>query len=616
MTESAPRRLRTRTVLTRDQARAGVRGHRVPVTDVGGATLVVRCDIPPGGASRRRSLRLTRAALEKKYPGRDWPDEQLVQITVPDWRWRYALAALCVLAGLIAEAWLYAFALALICAALAVSAAHARLHDVDRFDPAVRRGFAATLRDNLAGTARLYLFPLGAVLALYLVAAAVLGSLIVPTATQDTILATQNVLDDAADLVGKLKLPEWGLALVLLGAWLLTSLLTAAGTPGAAGAWLNGIVRGYGRYSGPAVATVTALSVFTLLTGTVATLRGRVQLAAEWTTDDYRHAAAAVEERLAGQVLEQVVRALREQLPTDYQQVLAGTVSVQVISELERIRAADGDRSRDDPVVATEEDRVARRGALPDQSVITVSGDAPALPTPGDLTGEDAETARRWADTAPPVAATSVATDGGKEVLAQMPKVATELAAWKRLGDWAQDHHPAAKPLIDAVAEAFDTQLQDRLRAQVPPLVRKISARSGDVQAAMSTAVRDLTATIDIPAIAGRYADQARQAVTAAQNTLSALTARRQQSTARAALLTELLQGNTHERALADTANASEAVRRAVVAELRSTIDTTTASPDLRRAAAVTLHNLSGRGVREVTATDLAKAVRICGCGT
>ncbi|MET8357476.1 hypothetical protein [Micromonospora sp. NPDC005171] len=348
----------------------------------------------------------------------------------------------------------------------------------------------------------------------------------------------------------------------------------------------------------------------------MATLRGRVQLAAEWTTDDYQHAAAVVEERLAAQVLQQVVGALREQMPTDYQQVLAGAVAVQVVTELERIRAADGDRSRDDPVVATEEGRVARRTGLPDRSVITVSGDAPALPTPGDLTGEDAATARRWAEAAPPVAPTSVATDGGKEVLVQMPKIATELAAWKRLGDWAQDHHPAAKPLIDALAEAFDTQLQDRLRAQVPPLVRKISARSGDVQAAMSTAVRDLTATIDIPAIARRYTAQARSGVTAAQKTLSALTTRRQQSTARAALLTELLQGSTHDRALTDTANATEAVRRAVVAELRSTIDTTTASPDLRRAAAVTLHNLSGRGVREVTATDLAKAVRICGCGT
>jgi activator of 2-hydroxyglutaryl-CoA dehydratase len=147
----------------------------------------------------------------------------------------------------------------------------------------------------------------------------------------------------------------------------------------------------------------------------------------------------------------------------------------------------------------------------------------------------------------------------------------------------------------------------------VPPLVRKISARSSDVQAAMNAAVRDIMATIDIPAIARNHADQARQAVTAARATLSALTTRRRQSQARAGLLTDLLQARTHDKALTDTGNATRAVRRAVVAELRSIIDTT-AEPDLRRAAAITLHNLSGRGVREVTRTDLAKAVRICGC--
>jgi hypothetical protein len=513
------------TVLTRAQDRSGVRGHRVPAIDASGTTLAVRCDVPPRGTSRRRSLRLTRKALERRYPDRAWPDEQSVHIKVPDWRWPYAVAALCALAGLIAGAWPYALALAAICAALALSAIHVRVHAIDRFDPAVRRGFAAMLRDNLANTARLYLLPLGAVLALHLVLAAVLGSFVAGAKAQSTIRTAQSFLDGFAVAAGKLKLEERYLVLVLLAVWLVTCLLAAAGAPRVVAGWLNGIVRGYARYSGPVVATVTALSLFTLLTGTASTLRGQIDVS--WTADeDYQHAAAVVEEQLTAQVLDQVVAAMRQQMPSDYQQLLAGSISVQIAVELERIRAADGEQARDDPLIAAEQDRASRRAALPSPSVITAYGDIPPYQAPDDLTRDDAEAARRWADIVGPAAPTSLATDAGKDVLIQMPKVATEWAVWKELGNT----YPEAKPLIDAVAEVLDAQLQDRLRAQVPPILRKISARSGDVQTAMSTAVRDLVASIDIPVIVRNHADQARQAVAAAREVLKALTTKRQRA--------------------------------------------------------------------------------------
>jgi hypothetical protein len=627
------------TVISRTQAATEFR-QRIAVKTPTGDTLVGTFKLP-SGLNNGKTIRISKARLEERLPGdHAWPDDGvMVRIRVPDWRLRNGGVALFVLAGLVAGAWPYAALLVAVWGIIALSARHNRLHAVDRFDSAAPRHFWSVFRDTLAGTAMLYLVPIGAVVAFYLAVAAVFR-FVDGVLTVHQLEGAQRALSAISgffDTWGKLK--EGPMLLALVGVWLLTCLLLArrgrgtvhAGSPagrlrrmrhGLAGA-LNRVAGAYARYSGPVAATLATLASFTFLTNVPGALGTQLHLRAVASTGEYTYAAEKVEADLTAQVVSQLYTQVKNAMPSDYQHALATPLPAQVARTRQQADLLVVPLQESNPAaarrLAAEESRIHNVQDLPDRSVVHAPRGSDPVGVPHDLTTGQAAAAREQAGSQlPDDHRVEIINDSGKEVLLQLEKVASE-RGWTSLKNLVSSRFPLAAPMVDALAEACDQQLQETLRAKVPALVKQLMDKPSGIKSSIAAAAKDIVATVNVPNLVRDHATDAAHLAADQRDTLEYLKGLEDQFELRADIVQGLIDGTDFDGGINRVLGSSDQpLQTGVVDDLRKTMQT----PDGldrnakigKHNAAVAIHRLGKSGLPMITNADIETALPLCGC--
>lgn len=623
-------------VITRQQAATNAE-LKIAVEDLDGEVVVVTLRLPDkvkDGTTigpKREDL-----AVKKRYRDHKWPKEVKVRVRIPDWRIRNAVAGLPVLAGMLAGAWLYTLVFLGVWAGIAFSARHSRLHAVDQFeDP----GFWLRFRNTLASTAWLYFVPIGAIIAFYLVIAAVL-SFADGTMTVHQLETTQRVFSTVSEFVDTwIKLKEGPMLVALIGVWLLSCLLlaykrdkavNAGGSTGRLRRMRLDLARGlnrtagaYARYSGPAAAAVSTLASFTFLTTVPGNLGTKPHLQAVASTDNYKYAAKKVEALLSAQVVSSLYAQIRKEMPPDYQQALAHPLSAQVAqtrqqADLLVAPLKDSDRGAA-ARLETEESRFRDTQNLPPQSVVKAERGNDPIDTPRDLTAGQAAAAKQAAESDPSDNRVEVVNDSGKEVLLQVEKVASE-GGWAQLKNLVSSRFPLAGPMVDALAEACDEQLQETLREKVPALVKPLADKGSDIKTAIARTAKDIVAAVNVSDLVKRHATEASQLAADQQARLKDMKTLEDQLKIRVNIVKTLQDGATSQE---EFDSAVERVRdlsdlslqMGVVDDLRVTImPDSGVGPSAKQGAAVAIHDLYHFGLPMVTIEDAKRALPLCGC--
>lgn len=630
-------------VITRQQTRTES-WQKIAVKTLTGDDLVGTFKLP-SGLKNGKTIRISKSRLEERLPGdHAWPDDGVkVRIRVPDWRLRNGVVALFVLVGVIAGAWPYVTLLVAIWGIIALSARHNRLHAVDRFDPAVPWRFWSVFRDTLASTAMLYLAPIGAVIAFYLAVAAVLR-FVDGILTIHQLETAQQALSTVSGFVTWIKLKEGPMLLALVGVWLLTCLLLARrgrGTTHASGPGgrlrrmryglaraLNRTAGAYARYSGPVAATLVTLASFTFLTKVPSNLDTQLRLQAVTSTKNYTYAAEKIEADLTAQVVSQLYTQIKNATPADYQQALTVPLSAQVartrqqadrlVVPLQESNQAAAQR------LAIEESRLQNVQNLPDQSVVDDARGSDPVDVPHDLTVGQAAAARGQAESDQSDDRVEIINDSGKEVLLHLEKVASE-QGWTSLKNLVSSRFPLAAPMIDALAEACDEQLQATLRGKIPALVKQLTNKASDIKSSIAATAKDIVATVDVSNLVRDHATDASHLAAGQQVTLAYLKGLEDQLKLRADIVQGLTMSANDAQFKSNIdrvlGSSDQSLQTGVVDDLRRTMqapDSTDQNANtIRSNAAVAIHTLGTLGenkLRMITKDDIQIALPLCKC--
>jgi hypothetical protein len=600
------RRARNGVLISRAQTRTES-WQRIAVTTPAGETVLGTFKLLPG-LKNRKTIRIQKMLLEKGLPGHHtWPDDGVaIRIRVPNWRLRAGLAALVVAAGIAGGAGRYAAVFAATWAVAAFCARYGRLHGVDRLDPALRRRFWPMFRATLAETALLYLVPVAAAIAVYLCAALVISS-VRGVLTVRQLVSAQDALSSASSFFDRwIKLSDRPLLLVLLGAYLITSLLLAwhdrttsqsdrapgAGPPASppvrtrrirygAAAAIRRVVQVHGRYSGPTAAMFATLASFTFLVNIAAPLGTQLRLQAVDDTRDYKYAAQQVQEQLEQELAAQVVSLLyakiQAAMPRGYLQSLPEGAFAQQVDSIQQGDQQDVLSLQDsDPVawqaVTTEQASIAELQDLPGLSVISSPYVADAVAaTRDDVSADDIAAARHRASSDPVGNRVELINDSGKEVVLQLGNTVSA-SFWDNVKEQVRNQFPLWAPMVDALSDAVSTQLLDTLGEKIAPLVDRVISGTADVKGSIAAAARNIADSVNIPKLIGGYSADASQLTAQRQATLAQLSAIPGQMQQRAALIEGLTTGLNFDDSISKVLALSPSLQSAVVNELMAMI--------------------------------------------
>ncbi|MDM4720148.1 hypothetical protein QTQ03_11355 [Micromonospora sp. WMMA1363] len=436
-------------------------------------------------------------------------------------------------------------------------------------------------------------------------------------------------------------LEEGPMLLALVGVWLLTCLLFAGrgrGTVPAGSAagrlrrmryglarGLNWVAKAYGRWVGPVAATVATVASFTFLTTVPSALGTQLRLQAVARTDDYTFAAEKIEADLAAQVVSELYGQIKEEMPPDYQQALTIRLPAQVVRTRQQADRLVVPLKESDPAaarrLAREESRIQQVRDLPDRSVVDAPRGSDPVDIPTDLTAGQAAAAREQAEAKPPDNHAEIINDSGKEILLQLEKVASE-PGWSGLQDLVGSRFPLAAPMIDALADACDKQLQEVLRRKVPALVQQLMDKTTDIRSSIAAAAKDIVASVDVPRVVGDHVTDAARLAADRQATLAYLDGLEDRLKRRADIVDGLIRptddaefGRNLNRVLGSS---DKPLQTGVVDDLRRTM-LNPGSPNrnatiVKHNAAVAIHSLGVRGLPMITKADIRAALPLCGC--
>lgn len=604
------RRVRNGVLISRQQARTES-WQRIAVKTPAGETVVGTFKLLPG-LKNRKTIRIQKVLLEKGLPGHHaWPDDGVaVRIRVPNWRLRTGLAALIVMAGIAGGAGRYAAVFTATWAVAAFCARYGRLHGVDRFDPVLRRRFWPMFRVTLAETALLYLVPVAAAIAVYLCAALVI-SRVRGVLTVRQLVSVQDALSSASSFFDRwVKLGDRPLLLVLLGAYLITSLLLAwrdrvtypsdrvpgDGPPASqpvrpagrtrrirygAAVTIRRAVQVHGRYSGPAAAALATLASFTFLVNIAAPLGTQLRLQAVDDTRDYKYAAQQVQEQLeqdlAARVVSLLYAKIQAAMPSGYQQILPeGTFTHQVDSiqqneQQDVLPLQDSDPAAWQAVTA-EQVRIAELQNLPGWSVINSPYVADAVAaTRGDISANEIAAARDRASSAPADNRVELISDSGKEVVLQLGNTVSA-PFWDKVKEQVKNQFPLWAPMVDALSDAVSSQLLGTLGEKVAPLVDEVIGRAADVKGSIAAAARNIADSVNIQKLIGGYSADASQITAQRQATLAQLSAIPSQMQQRADIIEGLTTGLDFDASISKVLTLSPSLQSAVVNDLMAMV--------------------------------------------
>lgn len=600
-------------LISRQQAQTGS-WQKIAVKTPGGETLVGRFRLPPG-LKNRTTMRIQKDLLEQRLPGHHaWPDDGVqVRVRVPNWRLRNALAALVAIAGLIGGAGRYAAVFAAVWGIAAFCARYCRLHSVDRFDPAMRLRFWPMFRATLAETALLYLVPMAAAIAVYLVAALVI-SWARGVLTVRQLLSVQRALSSASSFFDRwIKLGDWPLLLVLVGAYLVTCLLLAwrdrvtrpagpvrdAGSRGrrspqpagragqmeriryGAATALRRVVEAHGRYSGPAGAALATLASFTFLVNIAAPFGTQLRLQAVDNTRSYRYAAQKIEvqleEQLATQVVSLLYARIQAAMPSGYRQILPEDPFRQQVANIQQedqqvvlpLRESDPAAWQ---FVAAEQARIRQLQSLPGKSVISSPQVVDAVvAVPDDVTAREAAAARDPDSPDHGDNRVELISDSGKEVVIQMGN-AVSATFWDKVKEQVRNQFPLAAPMVDALSDSVSTQFQDTLQQKVAPLVAEVISKVGDVPGSITATARKIADSVNIRKLIRRYAADAARMTAQRRATLARLNGIANQLQQRADLVEGLTTGLDFDTSITKVLTLSPSLQSEVVNDLMAMI--------------------------------------------
>jgi len=96
---------------------------------------------------------------------------------------------------------------------------------------------------------------------------------------------------------------------------------------------------------------------------------------------------------------------------------------------------------------------------------------------------------------------------------------------WDKVKEQIRNQHPLFAPMVDALSDSVNTQLQDTLHQKVTPLVNEVFSKAGDVAGSITAAARNIADSVNIPKLIRRYAADASRITAQRRATLTQLTA-------------------------------------------------------------------------------------------
>jgi hypothetical protein len=143
---------------------------------------------------------------------------------------------------------------------------------------------------------------------------------------------------------------------------------------------------------------------------------------------------------------------------------------------------------------------------------------------------------------------------------------------WDKVKEQIRNQFPLAAPMVDALSESVNSQLQDTLHQKVAPLVNEVISKAGDVTRSITAAARNIADSVNIPKLIRRYAADASRITAQRRATVAKLGSIADQLQQRADIIEGLATGLDFDASISKVLTLSPSLQSAVVSDLMAMI--------------------------------------------